>query len=568
MRVNAINLGIYKQTYNNNNLSGQKVHIKNQPISDTVSFSGKGIQSIFSKYNPVIKNFVNYQIPVHNKKIAQKLATTYTPQSFKKLFNFADKNGVFNLHFNEQTGFFKTSLISSKENHLMADLVWVTDTARYMPILKDKYPDKIVPLMENISHYYKKQERSMEKVIKNPLLYEMNYGWPNTSKNGCGHVFNPLNYKTHKWYPKTRLESVGLYMQTMADLIKNGLENTKIRFKNDPTPHALLKTIKKPPYGYFEAKQISKDTADSIGTVTKYLKSIIYPYAKSCNSWEENTFIGTATSDTAIINEGLRRIMDLMYSPTENKELLNVRKMILNSRNGDVFKDKKSLEELLKIGEYRIKNDDMAEGFKDRKYDAALSFVSHSESYSSNVIEDISQNVKRLMALEQNKIDDISEPLVRENGIIRYNRDKYINLDYDLLAKKSETTNNDEAQWFMVTDISKGYGIQLKKLLNHIEKNNGKISTEEQKLKDFLLNKETEYINRGYARITGENSYKANGKPCLPWQVPEAYQAVTTTQGIKYVPGTHTPLAWAQASLYDASKLFSENLQRIQNLTK
>ena len=36
-----------------------------------------------------------------------------------------------------------------------------------------------------------------------------------------------------------------------------------------------------------------------------------------------------------------------------------------------------------------------------------------------------------------------------------------------------------------------------------------------------------------------------------------------------FVPGTHTPLGWAQVSLYSASKLFEENLpEYVSNLFK
>ena len=81
------------------------------------------------------------------------------------------------------------------------------------------------------------------------------------------------------------------------------------------------------------------------------------------------------------------------------------------------------------------------------------------------------------------------------------------------------------------------------------------------------IRKQTEFINRAYGRITGENSFKANGKPCPAYQIPEAYQAVKKSNGeIVFVPGTHTPLGWAQSSLYDASKLMFENLTRFEKL--
>ena len=119
----------------------------------------------------------------------------------------------------------------------------------------------------------------------------------------------------------------------------------------------------------------------------------------------------------------------------------------------------------------------------------------------------------------------------------------------------------------MVSDMSKAYGMIAKSLMDYIAK--GGKSNAAKNLLQYAMQKETEYINRSYARITGKNSYKANAKPCPAFKVPEAYQAVKDAKGkIKFVPGTHTPLTWAQASLYDASKLFEQNLKRYPEIIK
>ena len=118
----------------------------------------------------------------------------------------------------------------------------------------------------------------------------------------------------------------------------------------------------------------------------------------------------------------------------------------------------------------------------------------------------------------------------------------------------------------MVSDLSRAYGKIAQSLFDKIDKD-GYSDDETRKLLDYALKKETEYINRAYARITGEDTYKANGKKCPPFKVPEAYQAVTDTKGkIKFVPGTHTPLTWAQVSLFDASNLYRSNIQRYEYL--
>lgn len=538
-------------TYNN----GYKIHNKNtfrtnlRQSIDTITFSGKisPKTNIFDKYKPTIKHFDGYKLPIHNTEIAKRLQSAYTSTNFKKLFNYANKKGAFDLNINPETHFIKTSLINAKENPLMSKLVWVTDSCRYMPILKDKYPNAAVPLMENISNFYKKQEKNINKIINNPLEYELNHDGVNTAKKGIGHVFNPKNYTTHKWFPKTRLESPGLYLQTMSDLIFDGLNGAK--------------------YGYKKAKDISQNSIDSITNITAYLKSIIYPYAKSTGAWEEKTFTMTPSSDVAIINEGFRKIINLMYSPTQNPEILKVRQRFLNSKNGKVFKDEHSLRELLSWGEYRIKQDSIKEVpvNNERILDGALSFIPQTEKYSDNIISDVQEIFKRLELLEKGTPE--TSALVRDNGTLRYSGDRYLNMTAGhKINNSNKLPEKTEAQWFMTSDISKCYGIAAKKLLDKIDAQKT-VDPQTIELLNKAIKKETEYINRGYARITGKNTYKANGKECPPFQIPEAYQAVTNTKGeIVFVPGTHTPLGWAQASLYDASKLYLENLERLEQI--
>ena len=105
-----------------------------------------------------------------------------------------------------------------------------------------------------------------------------------------------------------------------------------------------------------------------------------------------------------------------------------------------------------------------------------------------------------------------------------------------------------------------------KTLLEYIEKR-GNFSEQAKKLLEIALNGQTEYINRSYARITPKKMTKSNGYSCPAFKLPEAYEAVTLKNGlIKYVPGAHTPLTWAESSLYKASNNFLKNLKKIEEL--
>ena len=98
-------------------------------------------------------------------------------------------------------------------------------------------------------------------------------------------------------------------------------------------------------------------------------------------------------------------------------------------------------------------------------------------------------------------------------------------------------------------------------------KSNG-TNWQKEKILEFALAKQTEYINRSYARITPKGMTKSNGYSCPAYKLPEAYEAVTTKKGVKYVPGAHTPLTWAETSLDSASKQFIENLKQYESLIK
>lgn len=520
---------------------------------DSVSFGHrlpfKEAVKLFDNYAPKVVDFGGYSLPVHNAEIAKRLKPSYTLKEFKSLFGYADKKGVYDLRVDPETNFVQTSVIDAKENPLMSKLIWITDSSNYMPILKDKYPEACIPLMENMSKYYAKQQRAFDRIINDPLLFELNHDWPGTAKQGVGHVFNPKTGYSHKWFARTRLDSMGLYLQTMTDLISNGFKGKK--------------------YGYKKAAQVSNETVESIANSTAYLYKIKYPYAKDTGAWEEKTFNATTSSDVAIINQAFRNLLDLMYSPTKDKEVLAIRKRLLNAKHGEIFKDEKSLREMLEIGEYRIRTNSSWEVPNEREFDGAMSFIFHSENLDKDCLKNSEKILLRLNQLEKGSLG--KDGIVRENGVLRYIHDTYLHLNYDLVenheynASYKKFPKNTEAQWFMASGMSKSYGIVVKKLLDFIEKEGSSPKANALLKKAFA--KQTEYMNRDYARITGKNAFKANAVECPAFQIPEAYQAVNDSKGnIKFVPGAHTPLAWAQCASYDAAKLMEENLRRIEAL--
>ena len=499
-------------------------------------------------YHPIIRNFGTYKIPVHNEEIGHRLRAEYTSKKFENLYDFTKNKGTFDYIFDEKTGFVKTSFINRKENPLMSDLIWITDTCNNIELVKHQSPQDCTKILNKLTDFYIKQQENFDKIISNPRLYKENPFWPQ-GQEGVGHCFEPKSHLPHKWFARTRLESIGNYLQVSTDMILGGFLGKK--------------------YGYKNAEEIPQKVIQSIVNCTKYLEAIHYPTARSCGAWEEQTFVNSLTSDTSIVNQGIRDVMNLMFSPTKDKNILKVRERILKSKYGNIFTDKTTLENLLKDGEQRIIENPYIETFKGfynkklkpsqqdylaREYDAAMSYMPQTEHICFGNIE--SDITKKLLMLKK-----LSNAIVRPNGAIRYSGDKYLSLDYHTGGNKK--TN--EAEWFLVSEISAAYGSIVKDILNYIEKQSANPTVKLQKLLKIAIRGETEYINRSYARITPRKMTKSNGYSCPAYKVPEAYEAVTTSKGIRYVPGAH-PLTWAEASLMKASELFKSNLQKLEEI--
>lgn len=508
----------------------------------------------FARYNPVRKNFGDYVIPVHNEEIGKHLRRTYTSGQFNELFNFTKQKGTFDYIMDDKSGFVKTSLINRKENVLMSDMIWITDTCNNMVLIKSQHPQDCTKVLNKMADLYEGQKEVFDEIISMPSKYKKNpiHVWQ--GQIGVGHCFVPQTHRPHIWFAKTRLESIGNYLQQSSDIIITGLEGGK--------------------YGYKTADEIPQNVIDSIANCTKYLKSINYPEARSCGAWEEQTFMSSLSSDTSICNQGIRDVMKLMFEPSKNKEILKLRTRIMNSKHGDIFANKKDLESLLRAGETRIMIQPDIETiathprgtnskdikFYERYYDSAMAFIPQTEKIDSkNIYRDTAKKLYLLKKLEKN--------LVRDNGAIRYKGDEYLNLDYHTLKNPwTDNKKKNEAEWFLVSEMSCGYGAIARQLLEHIQQKRT-ITENDKKYLFMALKGETEYINRSYARITPKNMTKSNMYTCPAYRVPEAYEAVTTRKGkIKFVPGAHNPLTWAESSLYKASEMFLSNLKKLEEL--
>ncbi|MFR1672510.1 MAG: hypothetical protein ACLSWI_06150 [Candidatus Gastranaerophilaceae bacterium] len=529
-----------------------------------------------AKYKPQKVKLGKVTYTVHNREIANLMQERYSIQDFGEMIKYLNKKRVFDVTDNHNFGLIIdkergiAKICGASENWEMSDRAWITDIMRIGDIQKKKRPETWTKALNTIGDYYNSQSSNFQKLIESPGIYR-----EGNPLQGIPHIFMPKTLEPDlNWFNNKRLESHGLALKEFCLGITDGLTGRK-------------------KYGYQSADSVPQNVIESIDNLSKYFKAIDYPTAPSAGNWEEIPLQGGLTSDTESIRSAFAAYKDLMYNPkyVNNQEILKIRTR-LNSLNP---LDEKSLNKLIKDGELRVRSSYLEEAPGIRPHDSSLVFITTSDiKLADNVYDDVAKHVEILQSLENN--------LVRENGMIRYSPfkfnlkdgtigsspDSYLNLNYfnaidkegklnlewkhilDQFASKdcSEpemffaraklSTPNKEAQWFMVSEMSAGYGKQIEKLLNYAKHEKRELNSKEIDLITKLKLKQTEFLNRALARISDENpesvnQFKANGLIMPKVTVSESHQYVTDIYGRhKMMHGTNAPLAWALSSLYKA----------------
>jgi len=328
-----------------------------------------------------------------------------------------------------------------------------------------------------------------------------------------------------------------------------------------------------------------------------------YPSAPSAGNWEETPFPGGLTWDTEAIRSGLAAVRDFMANPAydSNPEVVRVRRRLRQQPHGAILGRPSELDQWIEAGSRRVRRTFLAESPGHREMDSSLVFLaSSSGTLADDPQLDIALNLELLGTLER--------ALVREDGMIRYapftltlkdgtevrSPDSYLTMNYHIAvdregrinlewkrtldefgskdasdpavfaARASLSTPDREAEWFMVSDLARGYVRQAMKVLDGL---GGRApERDEQALLERAWAGATRNLNRAYARVTGApGGLKSNGVPAPDCAVPEAWQHVSRLpSGSARVPGANTPLAWAQVSLWGASGEYLAALARLE----
>jgi hypothetical protein len=545
------------------------------------------------------KDFGEYNLPIHNSLIHPFLKKHYSVDSFKELFDFCEDKGTFVLPIEVETGLVKTTEIESSENEEMALRQWITDNIRCGETKKVKYPLSWPRVLHTIGKFYMKprQIQALEKAISDRDSYARG-----GVMAGVPHIFmSDTLQRDSEWFNNKRLESHGLAFKAFCDTIIDGIVYGRV-------------------FGFFTSEMVSEEIIKSIVYLANYFEAINYPYAPSAGNWEESPFEGGLTWDTEVVRSAYASLKNLCFNERYGKyiEIQKIRERLRQAPRGEIVDNEAKIQNLIDIGKERVLKYYDKESPQNRELDASLVFVTTSnvrltptdkELDEENLVLDITNQMSILQKLEKG--------LVRDKGILRYepfnftlsdgtiakSPDSYLNLNYNIAidkdgylnlawkeildhygskdaadpevfnARSKLSTPQKEAEWFMVSDMAYGYAAQMFKLIKGYRSKDDFVKNKKRvELLKACFSKACEYINRGYARITGTESEgdlltKANGQISAEFAVPEAYQHVTSlNEDTVLLIGVNSPLSWAMSSLFKASTVFRIVINKLDRL--
>lgn len=529
---------------------------------------------------------------VHAPDIRPFLQSRYSLHHLQRLVGWCREHGVFDMKVDKDTGLVRTS--DTDENWEMGSRYWVTDTVRCGALTRTFMPEAWKCAMGTLLSLYSqpREQDIMARVIADPRVYRLG-----TSQDGVAHVFvlgeNKVPQRDDKWFNNKRLESHGLALAALCNSITAGVVHGK-------------------PWG-ITAQELQgarhAHLGKVVGNLAAYLIALDYPTAPSAGPWEEVPLEGGLTWDVEAVRYGLEQLDDLLFNDAHEQVpgMAGIRKDVLQHGSGLLDQDR--LAQRIAAGHQRIQERLLGGAtpveHPDRPWDASTCFIAGSTvSLAEDPCTDVTAHFHVL--------DCVAARLVRDHGMIRYapftvrlkdgsthtSPDSYLSKNYwtalngegrldldryhrikefgskdasDLdvfLARARLSTSDTEAQWFMVSDISTGYGNQVAKLLRCMEAEGRKPTQAELVLIHRGMDQETLYLNRAFARITGgATACKSNGAGCPSHAVPEAYECVSTWSGEeRYLPGANTPLAWAAASLFQAAGVLQSNLEACERM--
>jgi hypothetical protein len=585
------------------NFDGQmhNVEVTALDLVDERTWRSKRVIEAYASYQP--QKFRGFL--VHNKEVGELLPEACDLPGIRKLYHAARE--LFNADC-DKNGLVVTS--TAPENRNMNVNRWITDSIHNLVLVKDE--EQKITIIRLLAKFYctSTEQEAFRLIIENPRLYRD----PNDAEKGVAHIFQVDNIegeislqRDSTWANNKRLESHGLALRAFCEFLLGQATDANCSAESE--------------------------ICKAVASLALYFQAIDYPTAPSAGAWEEVPLPGGLSWDTEAIRQGFVALQNLMFDASDAGVNL-YQKAICRSAShlaalagrvgaDALFTDQEILNELICAGikQVRLGVRQRAEAPGMRSRDSSLAFLAQSDLELSES-GDENERAWETARLYKELLDDLESGLVRESGMIRYEPfarepgkerdffDSYLTVNYWLgfdeegyfnptrtrLVKEFESSDASdpevlkkrtklgirerEAEWFLVTEMSRGYAKQAQRLCSILSR---EISDEQRQQVNNLMNdckaKACEYLLRGYARITPgqaqeqeQKHIKANGEACQPWALPEAYEwvrirAKAVSQGDvgfveRVLPGANTSLAWAAASLKMATeeviRLFSE----------
>jgi len=579
-------------------------------LADERTWRSKRVLEAYNWYKP--KKFRGFL--VHNEEVRELLPpeSRTLPEleksELERLYRSAKDKKLFKPEFDNHLVVTSTA----PENKNMNVNRWITDSIHNLVLVEDE--EKKGTIIRLLAKFYctPTEQTAFRRIIENPSLYRN----PDDAKEGVAHIFqvDKVNGEIHlkrdpTWANNKRLESHGLALRIFCEFLLGHLAK--------------------------DARCAAEgEICKAIASLALYFQAIDYPTAPSAGAWEEVPLPGGLSWDTEAIRQGFVALKELMFDTSDTgvdsyREAIRRSASRLAALAGRVgtdalFTDQETLDELIHVGskQIRLRVRQRAEAPGMRSRDASLAFLAQSDLELLESEDEYKRTVETAR-LYKELLDDLETGLVRESGMIRYEPfarkpgeerdffDSYLTVNYwlgfdeegyfnptktrlikgfessdasdpEVLKKRTKLAIRErEAEWFLVTEMSRGYAKQAQRLRGILAR---QISDKQRQEVENLIKdckaKACEYLMRGYARITPSQAQektqekaqkkeqkvliKANGEVCRPWELPEAYEwvrirAKAVSKGEvgfveRVLPGANTSLAWAAASLKMATE--------------
>lgn len=542
-----------------------------------------------TEYRPKKKTMQGYILFVNNEQVLPHIKNKYTKKDIIETRKFLRKIGVFKLKIDRESGLVKTATVSKKENSQMGKAFWTKDSIINLELQKKYNPKTCVRNIKTWSRFYKENNGRIFHMINNSekILNQIRHGKSITVQmEGIPHIgiLSKLRKKGFILVPDSqfnrfRQEAHGHELNAFVISIIDGAKGKK--------------------YG-IKPSEIDKNIIEDISNLTKYFQAINFPKAPSNGNWEEMPFRHSSTHDTAVITNAIKSVRKLMHDEElgKNKSIQKIRTQLTKTKYGELLKDKKSLDKMIKAGEenvmkfYDIEAPNLSgrrEDPPERKVDASQIFTVCMAKFHDDPII----NAKRKFEV----LKTVSKELEGDFGIRRYNTDSYLGANYEIGADSqginlnigrareaflSEDCSSPKqmekrdkicgcpqeqmAQWFFFPVMSRAYGTIATELIETKNTLPKRMHKKVNKMIEDAHAKQVKYYNKTLGTVSSENAIKSNGFKNERCGIPEAHEFITTFEQNKKtgefikrpISGPNGSLTWAETETHLASNKMEE----------